>query len=83
MPFALAVDQPATLPEIGLAGRVSRIALQADPASRLLVVELTFPGGSVRAGQGAIPGTLVTAEIEVGRRSETLLAALPALGAAS
>jgi HlyD family secretion protein len=40
--------------------------------SRLLEVELTFPGigaDSVRA----VPGTLVTAQIEVGQRARTLL----------
>ncbi len=69
----LAVSQPATLPEIGLAGRVSRIALQADPASRLLEVELTFPGAPLRPGAGVVPGTLVPVRIEVGRRSGVLL----------
>lgn len=69
----LAVDQPASVPGIGLVGRVSRIALQADPASRLLEVELTFPGATALAGERVVPGTLVAAEIEVGRRTEALL----------
>jgi RND family efflux transporter MFP subunit len=67
----LAVRQPARLPEHGLEGVVSRVAMQADPVSRLLEVELTFPGG--RAGADAVPGTLVTAQVEVGRRASTLL----------
>jgi membrane fusion protein (multidrug efflux system) len=69
----LAVGQPALLPEIGLAGSVSRIALQADPASRLLEVELTFPGAPLRTGVDVVPGTLVPVEIEVGRRPDALL----------
>ena len=69
----LAVDQPAMLSGIGLEGRVSRIALQADPASRLLEVELTFPGAAQRAGAGVVPGTLVPVQIEVGRRAAALL----------
>jgi RND family efflux transporter MFP subunit len=69
----LAVDQPATLPDIGLEGRVSRIALQADPASRLLEVELTFPGAPLRPAVDVVPGTLVPVRIEVGRRADALL----------
>jgi RND family efflux transporter MFP subunit len=67
----LAVRQPAQLPEHGLEGSVSRVAMQADPASRLLEIELTFPGGA--AGANAVPGTLVTAQVEVGRRASALL----------
>jgi membrane fusion protein (multidrug efflux system) len=69
----LAVDQPATLPDIGLEGRVSRIALQADPASRLLEVELTFPGAPLRPAVDVVPGTLVPVRGEVGRRLSALL----------
>jgi multidrug efflux pump subunit AcrA (membrane-fusion protein) len=74
----LAVGQPARLAEHGLEGRVSRIALQADPDSRLLEVELTFPGpGSRPAAESErapiVPGTLVNAEIEIGRRARALL----------
>lgn len=78
----LAMDQPAGLPAHGLAGRVTRIALQASPASRLLEVELTFPGqaggpgaagDSSPAAEPVIPGTLVTARVEVGRRASALL----------
>jgi membrane fusion protein (multidrug efflux system) len=67
----LAVGQPALLPDHGLEGAVSRVALQADPVSRLLEVELTFPGGAAAAD--AVPGTLVTARVEVGRRASALL----------
>jgi len=67
----LAMRQPARLPEHGLEGSVSRVAMQADPVSRLLEVELTFPGGA--AGANAVPGTLVTAQVEVGRRASALL----------
>ena len=67
----LAVRQPAQLPDHGLEGAVSRVAMQADPVSRLLEVELTFPGATV-AGD-AVPGTLVTAQVEVGRTAAALL----------
>jgi membrane fusion protein (multidrug efflux system) len=67
----LAVGQTAALSECGLAGRVSRVALQADPVSRLLEVELTFPGADEMGD--AVPGTLVTASVEVGRRDRALL----------
>ena len=74
----LAVGHPARLPAQQLEGRVSRVAMQADPASRLLEVELTFPGPGARGTpepgcEAAIPGTLVNAEIEVGRRAQALM----------
>jgi RND family efflux transporter MFP subunit len=69
----LALDQPAVLSEIGLAGRVSRLALQADPQSRLLEVELTFPGAPLGAGTDIVPGTLVAVQVEVGRRPDAVL----------
>lgn len=72
----LAVGQAARLPAQRLEGRVSRVALQADPASRLLEVELTFPGASAVPDddcEPAVPGTLVTADIEVGRRAQALM----------
>lgn len=71
----LAVGQPAHLPAQRLEGRVSRVALQADPGSRLLEVELTFPGtvgGLDDDCEPAVPGTLVTAEVEIGRRARAL-----------
>lgn len=74
----LAVGQPARLPAQRLEGRVSRVAMQADPGSRLLEVELTFPGpGASRVPEPgcepAVPGTLVSAEIEVGRRARAVM----------
>jgi RND family efflux transporter MFP subunit len=72
----LAIGQVAELAEYGLIGQVSRIALQADPESRLLEVELTFPGRPVAATSGAqsvVPGALVTAHVVVGRRDGALL----------
>lgn len=76
----LALGQPALLPAHGLEGRVTRVALQASPGSRMLEVELTFPGAasgrsndSSPAAEPAIPGTLVTARVEVGRRASALL----------
>jgi RND family efflux transporter MFP subunit len=73
----LAVGQPARLPGHGLEGRVSRVALQADPDSRLLEVELTFPGPGSRGIEAehepVVPGTLVMAEVEVGRCADGLL----------
>jgi membrane fusion protein (multidrug efflux system) len=70
----LAVRQPATVPDHGLLGTVSRVALQANPESRLLEVELTFPGRSDDPdAHRAVPGTLVRTLVEVGRRERALL----------
>jgi membrane fusion protein (multidrug efflux system) len=69
----LAVRQPAAVPAHGLVGSVSRVSLQANPESRLLEVELTFPGIGPAAAERAVPGTLVTVQIEVGRRGAALL----------
>jgi RND family efflux transporter MFP subunit len=76
----LALDQPAFLESPTLEGRVTRIALQASLGSRLLEVELTFPGAASSAGSGddpsrpdqLVPGTLVTVKVEVGRRASAL-----------
>ena len=60
-------------------GEVTRIAMQADPESRLMEVEITFQrtgpsGASYSAVGGAlIPGSLATVEIVVGSREEALL----------
>ena len=67
----LAVGQPASVPAHGLEGSVSRVAMQADPVSRLLEVELTFANRT--AGAGAVPGALVSARVEVGRRADAVL----------
>lgn len=48
-------------------GEVRRIALQADPATRLVEVEVSFPPTA-----GLIPGTLATVQIQVSERSEAL-----------
>ena len=69
----LALRQPATVPAHGLVGSVSGVALQADPESRLLEVELTFPGSGSAEADRAVPGTLVAAQVEVGRRARALL----------
>jgi hypothetical protein len=69
----LALGQPATVPEHDLAGSVSRVALQADPVCRMLEVELTFPGAGAPEADRAVPGTLVTVQVEVGRRATALL----------
>jgi hypothetical protein len=73
----LAVGQRALLPSGVAEGRITRIALQADPENRLIEVEVTFPGGAARAGSTAgtpalVPGTLATLEIVVGTRDSTL-----------
>jgi RND family efflux transporter MFP subunit len=44
----LAMRQPAYLPGREVEGRVTRIALQADPGTRLVEVEVTFPGSVTR-----------------------------------
>jgi membrane fusion protein, multidrug efflux system len=51
----------------GADGRVRRIALQADPATRLVEVEVEFPPAA-----GLIPGTLATVRIEVASREDVV-----------
>lgn len=70
----LMLGQPARVEAHGLTGTVSRVALQANPVSRLIEVELTFPGSGSPESDRAVPGTLVTAAVEVGRRADALLA---------
>jgi membrane fusion protein, multidrug efflux system len=50
-----------------VAGEVRRIALQADPATRLVEVEVEFPPAA-----GLIPGTLASVQVEVASRDETV-----------
>jgi membrane fusion protein, multidrug efflux system len=50
--------------EGGAEGRVHRVALQADPATRLVEVEIAFPPEA-----RLIPGTLATVRVEVAERS--------------
>jgi membrane fusion protein (multidrug efflux system) len=69
----LSVGQQGTLSGYGIEGRLSRIALQADPESRLLEVELTFPGMQTSTeARRVVPGGLVTAEVIVGRHDSAL-----------
>jgi membrane fusion protein (multidrug efflux system) len=69
----LALRQQAELPDQGLVGTVTRIALQANPETRLLEVELTFPGTGSDNQQAVVPGSLVRARVVVGRRDAALL----------
>jgi membrane fusion protein (multidrug efflux system) len=71
----LALGQPVRLPEYEMDGTVSRIAMQADPETRLLEVEITFAGQRNQSSPGrrAVPGALVSAEVEVGREDSALL----------
>ncbi|MBA4157416.1 MAG: hypothetical protein H0X65_08060 [Gemmatimonadetes bacterium] len=59
--------QTARLATGGATGRVRRIALQADPTTRLVEVEVGFP-----PTDGLIPGTLATVRIEVDARENTV-----------
>jgi membrane fusion protein, multidrug efflux system len=58
--------QPARV-DTGVEGRVQRVALQADPATRLVEVEVVFPPAT-----GLIPGTLATVQIEIAARESAL-----------
>jgi RND family efflux transporter MFP subunit len=69
----LALRQEAELPDHDLTGRITRIALQANPETRLLEVELTFPGARSGGGQMIVPGSLVRAQVVVGRRETALM----------
>lgn len=65
--------QPARL-ESGAMGEVRRVALQADPESRLVEVEIAFPPGS-----RLIPGTLATVEVRVATREDVVQIPAPAV----
>jgi len=69
----LALHQQAELPDHDLLGMVTRIALQADPETRLLEIELTFPGTRSNDAQMVVPGSLVKTQVVVGRRESALL----------
>jgi membrane fusion protein (multidrug efflux system) len=69
----LALGQQAILPEYQLVGQVSRIALQADPESRLVEVELTFPGSSGSGAPRVVPGGLVSARVVIGEKESALI----------
>lgn len=75
----LAAGQAAYLTGGEVQGRVTRIALQADPETRLVEVEVTFPGGSWAQETGTLPGTLSTVEIVVGANESALQVPLAAL----
>lgn len=59
--------QPARLRSGFAEGQVRRVALQADPASRLVEVEIAFPPGS-----GLTPGTLANVEVRIASREDAL-----------
>jgi RND family efflux transporter MFP subunit len=65
----LQVGQPARLVGGGIehAGRVQRVSLQADPATRLVEVEVAFP-----PAPGLIAGTLASIQIRVATRDDAV-----------
>ncbi|HSH44776.1 MAG TPA: efflux RND transporter periplasmic adaptor subunit [Longimicrobiales bacterium] len=63
----LDVGQRARLQGGTAAGEVRRVALQADPVTRLVEVEVAFPPGA-----RLIPGTLATVEVEVASREDAV-----------
>lgn len=52
----------------GVDGRVRHVALQADPYSRLIEVEVEFPGGSP-----LVPGTLATVQVLVDSKDDVVI----------
>lgn len=63
---AVREGEPARIPG-GPTGEVSRIALQADPATRLVEVEVGFPPGA-----RLVPGTLERVEVRVGSEPDVV-----------
>jgi membrane fusion protein, multidrug efflux system len=63
----LRTGQPARIPGRDAIGRVRGIALQAEPATRLVEVEVEFPREA-----GLILGTLATVEVQVAVRDEAV-----------
>jgi multidrug efflux pump subunit AcrA (membrane-fusion protein) len=59
--------QPARLPGRDATGRVRRIALQADAATRLVEVEVEFPRET-----GLVLGTLATVEVRIAERTDAV-----------
>jgi hypothetical protein len=59
--------QAARLASGDAPGRVRRVALQADPVTRLVEVEVAFPPAS-----GLVPGTLATVRIETASREHAV-----------
>jgi membrane fusion protein, multidrug efflux system len=70
----LRTGQPARLAGRDAAGRVRGIALQAEPATRLVEVEVEFPREA-----GLILGTLATIEVQVAARDEAVSVPLAAV----
>jgi multidrug efflux pump subunit AcrA (membrane-fusion protein) len=62
----LALGQPAFLPTNDIGGRVTRIALQADPETRLVEVEVTFPGSVTRPATVGASGSAGSSGIAPG-----------------
>ncbi len=60
--------QPARIAGTTVQGEVRRVALQADPVSRLVEVVVAFPPGA-----GLVAGTLATVEIQVASLDDTLI----------
>jgi membrane fusion protein, multidrug efflux system len=59
--------QTARVAGLGVTGEVRRIALQADPETRLVEIEIDFPPAGA-----LIPGTLATVQIEVAERVDAV-----------
>jgi membrane fusion protein, multidrug efflux system len=59
--------QRAVVPGTSAEGEVRRVALQADPETRLVEVEVGFPPTA-----GLIPGTLATVRVEVAQRQQAV-----------
>jgi len=58
---------PARVAGGGPRGEVRRVALQADPVTRLVEIEVAFPPDA-----GLIPGTLERVEVQTGSRAEAV-----------
>jgi RND family efflux transporter MFP subunit len=59
--------QRAVSAGLGTEGRVRRVAMQADPETRLVEVQIGFPPAA-----GLIPGTLATVQVEIARRTDAV-----------
>ncbi len=65
---AIRPGQRARVPGTEVEGEVRRVALQADPVTRLVEVEIAFG-----AGAGLVPGSFVSVEVLVDARDDALL----------
>ncbi len=65
---AFEIGQPARTEDGEAEGEVSRIALQADPITRLVEVEIAFPPDAP-----LFPGTLETVEVRTDERDQALV----------